>query len=140
MSQSNDILIDRDVATSRDELRELPAMLEAARARCPVSDDQFYNLVIALTEAVNNAVVHGNRHDPSKRVRYRVTCVDDGIHCAVEDEGEGFEMEEVADPVAPENLLRDGGRGLFIIRALMRDVRAVRIDGGMRVEFVCPRS
>jgi serine/threonine-protein kinase RsbW len=134
------ILLDRDVATTREELRVLPSLLEQARAQCPLGDDQFFNLVIALTEAVNNAITHGNRNDESKRVRYRVVCAEEGIHCTVEDEGGGFDYDDVADPVAPENLLRDGGRGLFIIRALMRDVRFERIDGGMRVAFVCPRS
>lgn len=140
VNDSPDVLLDREFATSRDELRLLPALLERARERCPLSDDHFYNLVIALTEAVNNAIVHGNRNDAAKRVHYRVSCRPDGIHCVVEDEGEGFELDDVADPVAPENLLRDGGRGLFIIRALMRDVRTRRLAGGMRVEFVCPRE
>lgn len=139
MSESETILIDRDVATNRDELRMLPDLMEAARAQCAITDDQFYSLVIALTEAINNAIVHGNRGDASKRLRYRVACAPDGIHCSVEDEGAGFELSEVPDPVAPENLLRDGGRGLFIIRSLMRDVRVERTTGGMRVEFVCAR-
>jgi serine/threonine-protein kinase RsbW len=134
------LLIERDFATSRDELRQLPALLEQARLRCPLGDDQFYNLVIALTEAVNNAIVHGNRGDATKRIRYRVMCEPEGIRCIVEDEGEGFELDEIADPVAPENLLRDGGRGLFIIRALMRDVKTERLERGMRIEFVCARA
>ena len=134
------ILVEREITTSRDELRLLPDILEDVRRQCPVSDDQFYNLVIALTEAVNNAIVHGNRGDATKHVRYRVSCTPEGIQCRVEDEGEGFEMEEVRDPVAPENLLRDGGRGLFIIRALMRDVRTERLANGMAIEFVCARE
>ncbi|MBC8146013.1 MAG: ATP-binding protein [bacterium] len=140
MDHNRTILIERDVATSRDELRLLPELLDAARQSCPISDDQYYNLVIALTEAVNNAIVHGNRNDAGKRVRYRVACSVDGVHCQIDDEGEGFEVGDVRDPVAPENLLRDGGRGLFIIRALMRDVHTERLESGMRIEFVCPRT
>jgi serine/threonine-protein kinase RsbW len=140
VDESNRILLERDFPTNRDELRVLPSLLERVRERCPMSDDQFFNLVIALTEAVNNAIVHGNRNDATKRVRYRVACTPDGVHCIVEDEGQGFALEEIADPVAPENLLRDGGRGLFIIRALMREVRTERLAGGMRVEFVCART
>jgi serine/threonine-protein kinase RsbW len=140
VDESSRILLEREFFTSRDELRMLPALLEEVRAHCPLSDDQFYNLVIALTEAVNNAIVHGNRNDTSKRVRYRVACIPEGIACTVEDEGAGFALDDVADPVAPENLLRDGGRGLFIIKALMRDVRTERFEGGMRVAFVCARS
>ena len=140
MDASPHVLLERDIPTSRDELRQLPSLLESVRSSCAIGDDQFYNLVIALTEAVNNAIVHGNRNDPQKHVRYRVVCLDEGVHCTVEDEGEGFEIEDVADPVAPENLLRDGGRGLFIIRALMQSVRIERLERGMRIEFLCARA
>ncbi len=134
------ILLDRDIPSVKSELSAVPRLLEEIRGLCPVSDDQFHNLVIALTEAVNNAIVHGNKADASKRVRYRLECRPEGIHCMVEDQGEGFEIEEVADPVSPENLLRESGRGMFIIGALMRDLRAVRTESGMRVEFLCARE
>jgi serine/threonine-protein kinase RsbW len=134
------ILISRQFHSNREELILLPRLLEEARVQCPISDDQFYNLVIALTEAVNNAIVHGNRSDPSKRVYYSVECRPEGFHCVVEDEGEGFEPEEVDDPLSPENLLRDSGRGMFIIRALMRDFHAEHTGHGMRLEFLCSRE
>ena len=118
----------------------LPRLLEEFRARCPMGDDQFFNLVIALTEAVNNAIVHGNRRDPNRRVRYSVECRADGVHCTVEDEGEGFDPEGLADPLSPENLLREGGRGIFLIRALMQELRLVNTGHGMRVEFRCGRE
>lgn len=140
MNQNQSILLDREFATDKGELARIPGLLEEARARCPMSDDQFYNLVIALTEMVNNAIVHGNKLDASKRVHYVVACREDGIACVVEDEGSGFDLQEVADPVSPDNLLREGGRGIFIVRALMRDLRAVRTERGMRLEFVCARE
>lgn len=136
----NDILLRREFASDRRELQAIPQLLEAVRDRCALDDGQFFNLVIALTEAVNNAIVHGNRSNPSLTVRYSVTCREDGVHCVVEDQGEGFSIDDVADPTDPINILNDGGRGIFLIRALMRDVRVDRFAGGARVAFVCPRG
>jgi serine/threonine-protein kinase RsbW len=130
-------LISRTVASDRAELAELARLLEESREHCPLSDDQFYNLVIALTEAVNNAIVHGNRSNPELKVHYEVECVPQGILCTVEDEGPGFDPDAVADPISPENLLRDGGRGIFIIRTLMRDMQIENTGHGMRIRFLC---
>jgi serine/threonine-protein kinase RsbW len=134
------ILLEREFASDITELKALPRLLEDARLRCPIGDDQFYNLVIAMTEAVNNAIVHGNKSDPGRRVHYRLECRAEGIHCMVEDEGEGFELDEVDDPLNPDNLLRESGRGMFIISALMSDLHAERTAGGMRIEFLCLRG
>ena len=140
MTDNTSVLIDRTVASDREELTVLPGLLEEIRPRCAMSDDQFYNLVIALTEAVNNAIVHGNRSNPALMVHYRVEAVDDGILCTIEDEGAGFDPDAVADPISPENLLRDGGRGIFIIRTLMREMELVNTGHGMRMRFVCGRE
>ena len=137
---TNQLLIDRAVPSDRAELAELSRLLEEIRPICRLNDDAYYNLVIALTEAVNNAIVHGNRSNPALTVRYRVEAVDDGILCTVEDEGAGFDPDAVADPISPENLLRDGGRGIFIIRTLMRDLEMVNTGHGMRVRFLCARE
>lgn len=130
----------REFASNRDELALIPRLLESFRADCPMSDSQFFNLVVAITEAVNNAIVHGNRLDTGRMVRYAVECREDGVHCIVEDEGEGFEVEDIADPVSPENLLQEGGRGIFLIKALMQHFHAERTARGMRIEFVCGRE
>lgn len=140
MSEQPVILIEREFPSTRDELKELPNILEQIRSRCPIDEDHFYNLVIAMTEAVNNAIVHGNRLDPTKHVRYRLEYTDEGILCTVEDEGPGFDVGDVADPLNPENILHEGGRGVFLIRMLMKDLVAERIEGGMRITFRCPWS
>lgn len=140
MSNRPAVLIDETFPSDRGRLSRLPGELERGREICPMTDEQFHNLVIVLTEAVANAINHGNRGDASKRVRLLVECGEEGIHCVVEDEGEGFDPDAIADPVAPENLLSEGGRGMFIIRALTRELRVEKIEGGTRVEFVCARS
>ncbi len=140
MSDPSRILLDRTIPSVRKELAALQQVLEELRRHCPIADDAFSNLMIALTEAVNNAIVHGNRSDPARSVRYRVECLDDAVRCVVEDEGEGFDPATLADPTDPENLLRESGRGVFIIRSLMRDVQLTNTGSGMRVEFLAPRK
>lgn len=140
MENHTHILIEDTFPSDRSVLSSLPKRLEAGREQCSMSDEQFYNLVVVLTEAVANAINHGNRGDASKNVRLRVECREEGILCIVEDQGEGFNPDAVADPIAPENLLSDGGRGLFIIRALTTHLNVERTDDGTRVEFLCARS
>ena len=104
-----------------------------------MSDVAFYNLVLAMTEAVVNAIVHGNLENPEKMVGMEVVCREDGVHCMVSDQGSGFSPDEVADPMAPENLLKDGGRGVFIIRAVSRSFDVESTEEGTTMRFVIDR-
>lgn len=103
-----------------------------------VDEDTLHWINVAVRECVINAIKHGNRHDANKQVfvDFEVK-VDEGgrdLLIRVRDEGEGFEPEEVADPLAPENLLKSSGRGIFLIRNFMDDVQLRRPpDGGMEV-------
>jgi serine/threonine-protein kinase RsbW len=138
--QPEQILLERVFNSDREEISLLPRLLEEIRPRCPIDDTGFFNLVVALTEAVNNAIDHGNKFDPAKEVHYRVICTSSGIRCVVEDQGEGFDITNVADPTSPDNILSEGGRGLFLIQALMSDVRFEQTATGTRLEFFLPRS
>ncbi len=86
------------------------------------SEDAIFGLNLALEEALANAVKHGNRKDPSKKV-YIVHCVSpDQAYIAVRDEGEGFDPRNVPDPTQEENLEKPCGRGIMLIRAYMDEV------------------
>ena len=70
-----------------------------------------------------NAIVHGNQNDPRKLVNVNCRCASDGdVSITVEDQGNGFELDSVADPTSPDNLLRTNGRGIHLIRTLMDEV------------------
>lgn len=88
-------------------------------ARPLLDESTYYNAVIALTEAVNNAIVHGNRKDSSKEVRITLSASDAELVITVQDQGHGFDINALPDPLHPDNLLRDGGRGVFLIRQLV---------------------
>ena len=84
-----------------------------------IQDEKFYNIMIAVTEAVNNAINHGNKLNPEKVVCFDVEADSESIKIVVKDQGEGFNPKEVADCLEPENLLKSSGRGVFIINELM---------------------
>lgn len=140
MSSTGTLLLDRDVPGTRAELGVLMEMLKSVRDSCGLNETDFGNLVVAMTEAVNNAITHGNGNDPSRHVRYSIRCTANGAACVVEDEGEGFDPDELADPTAPDFLMMEGGRGVFLIRALTRDLKFERTERGMRVTFLCPHT
>lgn len=81
------------------------------------------NVPVALTEALSNAMLRGNRADSSRHVRVRAEMVGENLVLEVEDEGEAFDLEScTGDPTTPENLLKEEGRGLFLMRNLMDSV------------------
>src|SRR5271165_697303 len=86
-------------------------------------DGTEVDIEVALREALLNAIIHGNREDPSKHVCLRVRCRADGeVAMAIRDEGAGFEIGSVPDPTASEHLMSTHGRGIYLIRALMDEV------------------
>lgn len=114
------------------ELAEV--VLDDALARREVGEDDRHWVGLALREAIANAIRHGNLEAPGKRVRVDARIASEEVEIAVEDQGSGFEPETVADPLAPENLLRVSGRGIFYMRRFMDDVAYdTGPEGGTRV-------
>jgi serine/threonine-protein kinase RsbW len=105
-----------------------------------LDEDSAHWVSVAIRESVINAIKHGNRNDTSKRVfvEFETRTADvPELSIRVRDQGEGFDPEEVADPLAPENLLKSSGRGIFLIRNFMDDVQLRRVpEGGMEIRMV----
>jgi serine/threonine-protein kinase RsbW len=78
---------------------------------------------IAMREALANAIVHGNHEDPGKQVHVMCRCWDNEVLVTVRDEGQGFNAEDVTDPTAPGKILSEHGRGIYLMKALMDEVR-----------------
>lgn len=87
-----------------------------------LNEDHYGNILIAVTEAVNNAIVHGNRNEVSKKVRVGVEKDNNKVVFVVQDEGEGFDFDNLPDPTAPENLEKPDGRGIFLMKNLSDEV------------------
>ena len=105
-----------------------------------MDDDSAHWISVAIRESVINAIKHGNRNDSTKRVfvEFETTRASvPELAIRVRDQGEGFDPEQLADPLAPENLLKSSGRGIFLIRNFMDDVRLQRApEGGMEIRMV----
>ncbi len=110
-----------------------PYVDEIMQSYC-LSDGVYGNILISLTEAVTNAIVHGNKQDENKKV---IVCVKDicqkNITFLVSDEGPGFDPDRLPDPTATENILKLGGRGVFLMRQLSDGLRFA--DEGRTVEI-----
>lgn len=87
-----------------------------------ISEEFYGNILIAITEAVNNAIYHGNRLDAEKNVVVRYTATKDQFVFIIEDDGPGFDYENIPDPTSPENLEKPNGRGVFLMRHLADEV------------------
>ncbi len=85
-------------------------------------EEEMHRIGMAVRESMVNAVVHGNRYSGRKKVRLQVLKAADHLAVIIRDEGEGFEMTTVPDPLSEENLLRHSGRGLLLIQAFMDEV------------------
>ncbi len=105
-----------------------------------LDEDSAHWVGVAIRESVINAIKHGNRNDATKRVFVEFETVTHDVPALsirVRDQGEGFDPEAVADPLAPENLLKSSGRGIFLIRNFMDDVQLQRApEGGMEIRMI----
>ena len=100
-----------------------------------LDEDQLFDVSVAVRESVVNAIKHGNKNDQTKRVVVEFSTVPrDQMTVRVQDQGEGFDPEDVPDPLSPENLMKGSGRGILFMRNYMDDVSIGRAqDGGMQV-------
>jgi serine/threonine-protein kinase RsbW len=106
-----------------------------------LDEDTVHWVSVAVRESVINAIKHGNREHPTKRVtiEFAFTPIDAPTELVVRvrDEGDGFDATDIADPLAPENILKSSGRGIFFMRSFMDDVQLNRApEGGMEVRMV----
>jgi serine/threonine-protein kinase RsbW len=117
-----DMLFDLAIPSRLEAMGSVQAPLDAALRRLGLDDEARHRIGLATHEAVVNAIVHGNRRDPDRTVEVQLACDSEDLVIRVADQGAGFDPAGVADPLLPENLLRPGGRGLLLMRALMDEV------------------
>jgi len=105
-----------------EQIQRVEEKCEEMAGRAGFADDERDAVAIAITEMVANAIYHGNKSNPKKTVRIRFYLQDGGLTVHITDQGEGFDPTGVPDPLLPENLLKDNGRGIFIVRSMMDSV------------------
>lgn len=114
-------------------------LVQKVARKLDFDESERSDVAIAITEAVNNAVEHGNRYEASKRVFVRIEFDPSRLKIIVRDQGDGFDPEAVDDPLSPENLTKPDGRGLLILRALMDSVEVRPLEAGTELVMVKKR-
>jgi serine/threonine-protein kinase RsbW len=103
-------------------LVQIEKLIDSVCDNCHITEDNYGNMLIALTEAVNNAIVHGNKEDKSKKVTLTYEVTNNEVSFVVKDEGNGFDLNQVPDPTLPENINKLSGRGVFLMNSLADEV------------------
>ena len=122
-----------EVPALAENIRMIESFIDNARDKFHLDDDIYGNIMIAVTEAVNNAIKHGSHSDSSKNVNLSLLVDGSTLKFRVEDQGPGFDYLHLPDPTAPENLEKPGGRGIFLMKHLADEV--VFQDHGRVVEL-----
>ncbi len=105
-----------------ENIRIVESFIDNAKEKFHLNDDIYGNIMIAVTEAVNNAIQHGNKSMTSKNVYLQLDLESNHIKFTITDEGTGFNYKNLPDPTAPENLDKIGGRGIFLMKNLADEV------------------
>ncbi len=113
-----------------ENIKIIESFIDNARDNFEINDDIYGNIMISVTECISNAIIHGNRANKNKLVHLELEVGDEQLKFIIEDEGDGFDLTELPDPTAPENIEKAGGRGIFLIRHLSDDVKFE--EGGKR--------
>lgn len=119
--------------SERQSITAVSPFLESIQELVRLGPQRLNDLHVAITEAVNNAIIHGHGCRPEHMVDVEVHATDHDVTIVVRDYGVGFDPELVPDPRLPENILREGGRGVFLIRQLADAVEFRPGDPGMYV-------
>jgi serine/threonine-protein kinase RsbW len=123
------------MASDPKNIVKVERFLEKVGSKVALDEIQMNKLMVSLTEAVNNAIVHGNKSNPKKKVTVTCEAVPGWLLLVVNDQGRGFDPKLVANPLKNENLLRESGRGIFLMRTLMDKVEFETIRGGYEVRL-----
>ena len=106
-----------------ENIRIVESFIDNSKDKFQIEDDIYGNIMVAVTESVNNAIRHGNKFDKDKNVYLTLVVNENHLKFEVEDEGNGFDTESLPDPTAVENLENPGGRGIFLMRNLSDEVK-----------------
>ncbi|CAN5885475.1 hypothetical protein BH24BAC1_BH24BAC1_07000 [soil metagenome] len=117
-----------------ENIRVVESFIDNSKEKFNIEDDIYGNIMVAVTESVNNAIRHGNKFDKDKNVYLSLYVEENKLRFEIQDEGPGFNYDSLADPTAPENLENPGGRGIFLMRNLSDEVNFS--DDGRNVELV----
>lgn len=120
-----------EISSNISNISQVEQLIDTVCEDLKLSEDNYGNILIAVTEAVNNAIVHGNKSNINKKVNVQVDKITKEVVFSICDEGGGFDFTKLPDPTAPENIEKPDGRGIFLMKNLSDKVEF--FDKGTKV-------
>ena len=134
---ANDYWVEIRIGSALEYLDLVQTLSDCLTEFMGFDEDTGHWIGMSVRESVTNAIQHGNKLDPAKRVDIRFEVAPDHLEITVKDEGNGFQVDKLPNPLDPENLLKPSGRGIFYIRSFMDEVEFIaHSQGGMEVHMV----
>ncbi len=136
MADSTTSRVSFSLDSNLDSVYKIEQTAEESAERAGFDEDTAAHIAMAAREAAVNAVMHGNAYDPEKHVEvvFETTAV--SLTVRVSDQGPGLDPDTIPDPLAPENILRGSGRGIFLIRAFMDEVHFRQLHPGTELTLI----
>jgi serine/threonine-protein kinase RsbW len=122
--------------SSLDSVNRIEQMAEETAKKAGIDEDEIFKITMAVREAAVNAVLHGNSYDPQKQVTVTFENTGADLIISIADQGVGLDPATLPDPLAPENLLRGSGRGIFLIRSFMDEVNFKLLNPGTELTLI----
>jgi serine/threonine-protein kinase RsbW len=122
--------------SSLDSVNKVEQTAEQMAKKAGIDEDEIFKITMAVREAAVNAVLHGNSYDPDKRITASFENTGEALVIRIADQGKGLDPETLPDPLAPENLLRGSGRGIFLIRSFMDEVHFKQLHPGTELTLI----
>ena len=122
------------IVSDPENLRAVEKLIDEMTENHQIESDLYGKILVATIEAVNNAIIHGNKSDRKKKVCIDLYLEGRKIKIKIKDEGEGFEYDKVPDPTAPENIENIHGRGVFLMKSLSDGIKFN--ESGTEVEMI----
>ena len=119
-----------EIKSQKSEILKIESLLDDINKEFGLAEEKYVNLQIAISEALINAIIHGNKENPQKKVFIEITYDDNFITVKIKDEGEGFDLNKIPDPTNQENIFKEHGRGLFIMKSLVDKFECVPGEEG----------
>jgi serine/threonine-protein kinase RsbW len=122
--------------STMESVAEVESAAEKLATEAGLDEDERFHVTMAAREAAVNAVLHGNEYDPAKQIAASFENTGTALVIIIADQGKGLDPETLPDPLAPENLLRGSGRGIFLIRSFMDEVHFRQLHPGTELTLV----
>ena len=122
--------------STMESVGEVEAAADKLAEEAGLDEDERFRVTMAVREAAVNAVLHGNEYDPAKQIAVSLENTGSALVFTIADQGKGLNPDSIPDPLAPENLLRGTGRGIFLIRSFMDEVHFRQLHPGTELTLV----